>query len=62
MKLIKTYGAPLEAGLASLRLKAEGIAVEVVGVGLAMEGGAGGVRLFVPDEQADAALEILGQD
>ena len=60
MTVIKTYGARHEADLASLLLRAQGIAATVVGVGLAMEGGAEGVRLLVPDEQAEAALELLG--
>jgi hypothetical protein len=59
MTLVKTYSTRLEADLASIFLRAEGITPEVVGVGLAMEGGAQGVRLLVPDEQAAAALEIL---
>jgi hypothetical protein len=57
--LIKTYDTRVEADLASIALKAEGIDGTVVGVGVAMEGGAEGVRLFVPDDQADAAREIL---
>ena len=60
MTLIKSYGTRVEADLASITLKAEGIDATVVGVGVALEGGAEGVRLFVPDDQADAAREILG--
>jgi hypothetical protein len=59
MRVIKTYGTRLEADLASIVLRAEGIAATVVGVGLAMEGGTEGVRLLVPDEQTDAALDVL---
>jgi Putative prokaryotic signal transducing protein len=59
MTVVKTYSSRLEADLASILLRAEGIAATVVGVGLALEGGADGVRLLVPDEQADAALEVL---
>ena len=59
MTVVKTYGSRLEADLASILLRAEGIAATVVGVGLALEGGADGVRLLVPDEQAGAALEVL---
>jgi Putative prokaryotic signal transducing protein len=59
MTLIKTYDTRLEADLASIRLHAEGITSTVVGVGLSMEGGAGGVRLLVPDEQVEAARELL---
>ena len=59
MTAIKTYSTRLEADLASILLRAEGIAATVVGIGLAMEGGAEGVRLHVPDDQADDALELL---
>jgi hypothetical protein len=59
MTLIKTYGTRLEAELARVSLDAAGIAATIVGVGIAMEGGADGVRLFVPDEQADEALAVL---
>ena len=60
MTHLKTYGTRVEADLASIALQAEGIAAVVVGIGVAMEGGAEGVRLLVPDDQVDAALEILG--
>lgn len=59
MTVVKTYGTRLEADLASIQLRAEGITATVVGVGLPLEGGANGVRLLVPDEQADTALEVL---
>ena len=59
MTAIKTYSTRLEADLASVLLRAEGIAATVVGIGLAMEGGAERVRLLVPDDQADDALELL---
>jgi hypothetical protein len=59
MAPVKTYGTRLEADLASILLRAEGITANVVGVGLAMEGGAEGVRLLVPTDQVEAALEIL---
>ena len=59
MTPVKTYSTRLEADLASILLRAEGITAEVVGVGLAMEGGAQGVRLLVPDDQAVTAREIL---
>ena len=60
MTLIKTYGTRTEADLASIALRAAGIEATVIGIGVAMEGGAQGVRLLVPDEQARAALEVLG--
>jgi len=59
MTAIKTYSSRLEADLASILLRAEGIAATVVGIGLAMEGGAEGVRLLVPDDQADNARALL---
>jgi hypothetical protein len=60
MTLIKTYSSRVEADLARIALSGAGIDAVVVGVGIAMEGGAEGVRLMVPDDQADAALEVLG--
>jgi putative signal transducing protein len=59
MTLIRTYGTRLEADLASIWLRSEGITAAVVGVGRAIEGGTEGVRLLVPDDQVEAALEIL---
>ena len=59
MTHVKTYSTRLEADLAAILLRAEGIEADVVGVGLAMEGGAAGVRLLVADDQAAAALELL---
>ena len=60
MTLIKTYGTLLEAELASIALRAVGICATVVGIGVALEGGTEGVRLLVPDDQVDAALDVLG--
>ncbi len=60
MTLIKSYGTRVEADLARIELAAHGITATVVGIGVAMEGGAEGVRLLVPDDQADAAREVLG--
>lgn len=62
MTVIKTYANRFEADLACNLLQAEGIAAVVVGVGVAMHGGIEGVRLLVPDEQADAASELLSDD
>ena len=59
MKSIKTYSTRLEADLAKIALDAAGIPSVVVGVGAAMEGGAAGVQLLVPDEHVDAALKAL---
>ena len=59
MKTVKTYGTLLEAELARIVLRAEGIAATIVGVTTAMEGGAEGVRVLVPDEAAENALKIL---
>jgi hypothetical protein len=60
MQVIKTYTMRTEADLARIALRAAGIDATVVGVGVAMEGGVASVRLLVPDEQAQAALEVLG--
>jgi hypothetical protein len=59
MRQIKTYGTRVEADLAKLELEAAGIEGLVLGVGVGMEGGAEGVRLLVPDDQADEALAVL---
>jgi hypothetical protein len=61
MVVIKTYGNRLDADLASIRLRGKGIAATVVGIGVAMEGGDSGVRLLVPDDQAEEALELLAE-
>jgi hypothetical protein len=60
VKAVKTYDTVLEAELARIQLRAEGIAATIVGVGVAMEGGGGGVRVLVPDDVAENALKILG--
>lgn len=60
MKAIKSYASRVEADLARIALSAEGIEATVLGVGVGMEGGADSVRLMVPDDEVDAALEVLG--
>jgi hypothetical protein len=59
MKVIKTYSTRVDADLARIALDAAGVPSVVVGVGLAMEGGAGGVQLLVPEEYVEAALAVL---
>jgi hypothetical protein len=59
MKAIKTYSVRVEADLAKIALDAAGVPSFVVGVGVGMEGGAGGVQLLVPDEYVEAALAVL---
>jgi len=59
MKAIKTYSSRLEADLAKIALDAAGVPSVIVGVDVAMEGGAAGVQLLVPDEYVEAALKIL---
>lgn len=59
MVTIKTYSMQFEAEAARIELDGAGIPCMVVGVGVAMEGGMGGVQLQVPADQVDAALEIL---
>jgi hypothetical protein len=59
MKAIKTYPTRVEADLAKIALEAAGVPSVVVGVGVAMEGGAAGVQLLVPDECVEAALTVL---
>ena len=59
MKAIKTYPSRVEADLARIALDAAGVPSIVVGIGVGMEGGMAGVQLLVPDDQVEAALEIL---
>jgi hypothetical protein len=59
MTPIKAYSTRTDADLAAIALRAEGIDATVVGIGVGMEGGAEGVRLFVPDDRVDAALKVL---
>jgi hypothetical protein len=60
MKAIKTYPTTVEADLARMALEAADVPSVVVGTGVSMEGGLAGVQLLVPDEQVEAALEVLG--
>ena len=59
MKTVKTYPSRVEADLARIALDAAGVPSVVVGIGVGMEGGMGGVQLLVPEDQVEAALEIL---
>jgi len=59
MKTIKTYPSRVEADLARIALDAAGVPSVVVGIGAGMEGGIAGVQLLVPEDQVEAALEIL---
>jgi hypothetical protein len=61
MTPIKTFNTRVEAELARIALSAEGIQATVVGLDVAFEGGAEGVRLLVADEQADAARKALAK-
>ena len=61
MTPIKTFNTRVEAELARIALNAEGINATVVGLDVAFEGGANGVRLLVADDQADAALKLLAK-
>jgi hypothetical protein len=59
MTPVRTFNTLVEADLARIALSAEGIEATVVGLDVALEGGAGGVRLLVADKQAAAARKIL---
>jgi hypothetical protein len=61
MTPIRTFNTRVEADLARIALSAEGIEATVVGLDVALEGGAGGVRLLVADDQADAARKALAK-
>ena len=60
MKIIKSYPTRVEADLARIALEAADVPSVVVGLGVGMEGGTAGVQLLVPDDQVEAALDVLG--
>ena len=60
MKIIKSYPTRVEADLARMALEAADVPSVVVGLGVGMEGGTAGVQLLVPDDQVQAALNVLG--
>jgi hypothetical protein len=60
VKAIKSYPTTVEAHLARAELEAADIPSVVVGTGVTMEGGLAGVQLLVPDDQVEAALQVLG--
>jgi len=59
MKAVKTYSTKVDADLARIALDAADVPSVVVGIEAALEGGAGGVQLLVPDEYVEAALTVL---
>jgi hypothetical protein len=59
MQAIKTYATRVEADLDRIALEAAGIPSVVVGIGAAMEGGIAGVRLLVPRDKVEKAIEVL---
>jgi hypothetical protein len=59
MKAVKSYATRMDADLAKIRLEAAGVPSTVVGIDIALEGGAFGVRLLVPDEYVEKALRVL---
>jgi hypothetical protein len=61
MTPVRTFNTRVEADLARIALSSEGIEATVVGLDVAFEGGANGVRLLVADDQADAARRILAR-
>jgi hypothetical protein len=60
MKIIKSYSTRVEADLARIALEAADVPSVVVGLGVNMDGGTAGVQLLVPDDQVEAALNVLG--
>jgi hypothetical protein len=61
MQTVKTYSTRIDADLARIALDADGVPSVVVGIGVDLEGGAGGVQLLVPDEFVEAALRVLNR-
>ena len=59
MTPIKTYSTTIEADVAKIALDAADVPSIVVGTDVAMEGGAAGVQLLVPDEYVEAAMKVL---
>jgi len=59
MKVVKFYSTKIDADLAKLQLDAAGVPSTVVGIDFALEGGLSGVKLLVPDEYAEEALNVL---
>jgi hypothetical protein len=59
MEVIKTYATRVEADLDRIELEAAEIPCMVIGIDAAMEGGIAGVRLLVPHDQVERALEVL---
>jgi phage-related minor tail protein len=59
VKTVKTFSTELEANLAKIALEAAGVPSVVVGIGVAMEGGAAGVQVLVPEHSVEAALRVL---
>ena len=62
MKTLKTYASRVEADLDRIVLEQADVPCVVVGIGVAMEGGIQGVRLLVPEDQAQRAIEVLDAD
>lgn len=62
MKTLKTYASRVEADLDRIVLEQADVPCVVVGIGVAMEGGIEGVRLLVPEEQAQRAIDVLDSD
>ncbi|MDE2049985.1 MAG: DUF2007 domain-containing protein [Gammaproteobacteria bacterium] len=58
MKAIRKYSMQLDADLARIALEGADIPAVVVGVDVGMSG-IGGVRLLVPEDRIEAALEVL---
>ena len=58
MKAIRSYSTQLEADLARIALEGADIPAVVVGVNVGFTG-MGGVQLLVPEDDVDAALQVL---
>jgi Putative prokaryotic signal transducing protein len=59
MKIVKTYSTKVDADLARIALEAAGVPSRVVGIDVALQGGAMGVQLLVPDEYVETARTVL---
>lgn len=59
LRTLKTYSNRVEADLDRIVLDHAEVPCAVVGIGVAMEGGIEGVRLLVPEDHVERALEVL---
>ncbi len=60
MTPVKTYPTRLEADLATIVLRAEGVLATAIDAGMAKEGHIEEARVLVPEEKVETARNVLG--